>query len=99
LASEMTEWHQDNAKHMKRLHDSTEKMDRLQQENRQLVEKLEELKQKVVQLENEKTLGQETLDREKYKASQAMLEMERLVTKNKNEIERLQDLILIMGAK
>ncbi|KAG0308703.1 hypothetical protein BGZ98_007174 [Dissophora globulifera] len=99
LSLEMVECHADNAKFLKRLRTSNDKVDRLQDENRYLIEQLRELRAKVVEVADEKTKVSETLDRERQRAGQAALELERVVARYKDEVERLQDLVLAMGQK
>ncbi|KAF9301491.1 hypothetical protein BGZ74_006628 [Mortierella antarctica] len=97
LSMEMMEAHSDNAKFLKRLHTSTDKVEKLQLENRHLIEQLRELRAKVVAVSDEKLELSEILDRERHRGNQASLELERVVARYKAEVEKLQDLVLMMG--
>lgn len=97
LSMEMMEAHSDNAKFLKRLRTSTDKVEKLQQENRLLIEQLCELRAKVVAVSDEKMELTEILDREKHRGNQASLELEKVVARYKAEVEKLQDLVLMMG--
>ncbi|KAG0336092.1 hypothetical protein BG000_006942 [Podila horticola] len=97
LSMEMMEAHSDNAKFLKRLRTSTDKVEKLQQENRHLIEQLRELRAKVVAVSDEKLELTVILDREKHRGNQASLELERVVARYKAEVEKLQDLVLVMG--
>lgn len=97
LSMEMMEAHSDNAIFLKRLRTSTDKVEKLQQENRHLIEQLRELRAKVVAVSDEKLELTVILDREKHRGNQASLELERVVARYKAEVEKLQDLVLVMG--
>ncbi|KAF9347876.1 hypothetical protein BGX26_000674 [Mortierella sp. AD094] len=97
LSLEMAECHSDNAKFLKRLRTSNDKVDRLQDENRYLIEQLRELRAKVTEISEKKTRLSETLDHERHRAGQAALELEGVVARYKREVERLQDLVLALG--
>lgn len=97
LSMEMMEAHSDNAKFLKRLRTSTDKVEKLQQENRHLIEQLRELRAKVVAVSDEKLELTEILDREKHRGNQESLELEKVVARYKAEVEKLQDLVLMMG--
>ncbi|KAG0085353.1 hypothetical protein BGZ93_000710, partial [Podila epicladia] len=97
LSMEMMEAHSDNAKFMKRLQTSTDKVEKLQLENRHLIEQLRELRAKVVAVSDEKLELSEILDRERHRGNQASLELENVVARYKAEVEKLQDLVLMMG--
>ncbi|KAF9201638.1 hypothetical protein BGZ49_008143 [Haplosporangium sp. Z 27] len=99
LSLEMAECHTDNAKFLKRLRTSNDKVDRLQDENRHLIEQLRELRARNTELSEMKTRLSETLDRERHRAGQAALELEGVVARYKREVERLQDLVLALGHK
>ncbi|KAF8976535.1 hypothetical protein BGZ46_008179 [Entomortierella lignicola] len=99
LSLEMAECHTDNAKFLKRLRTSNDKVDRLQDENRHLIEQLRELRARNTELSEKKTRLSETLDRERHRAGQAALELEGVVARYKREVERLQDLVLALGHK
>ncbi|KAG0029568.1 hypothetical protein BGZ82_007845, partial [Podila clonocystis] len=97
LSMEMMEAHSDNTKFLKRLRTSTDKVEKLQQENRHLIEQLRELRAKVMAVSDEKLELTEILDREKHRGNQASLELEGVVARYKAEVEKLQDLVLVMG--
>ncbi|KAF9376771.1 hypothetical protein CPC16_012149 [Podila verticillata] len=97
LSMEMMEAHSDNAKFLKRLRTSSDKVEKLQLENRHLIEQLRELRAKVVAVSDEKLELTEILDREKHRSNQASLELEKVVARYKAEVEKLQDLVLMMG--
>ncbi|KAI8605778.1 hypothetical protein EDD21DRAFT_362703 [Dissophora ornata] len=97
LSAEMMESYTENTKQQKRLNTSTEKVERLQQENRQLIEQLKELRTKVVEVSGAQLDVVESLDREKTRGGQAVIELEKEVNKYKAEVDRLQDLVLMMG--
>ncbi|KAF9417420.1 hypothetical protein BGZ94_009972 [Podila epigama] len=97
LSMEMAECHTDNAKFLKRLKASTDKVERLQQENRLLIEQLRELRVKVVSVSDEKMHCMEALDNEKHRGSKATLDLEQEVVKYKTQVDKLQELVLMMG--
>ncbi|KAF9170074.1 hypothetical protein BGX21_009525 [Mortierella sp. AD011] len=99
LSLEMAECHSDNAKFLKRLRTSNDKVDGLQDENRYLIEQLRELRAKVTDISGKKSRLSESLDRERHRAGQAALELEGVVARYKGEVERLQDLVLALGHK
>ncbi|KAG0012669.1 hypothetical protein BGZ80_011593 [Entomortierella chlamydospora] len=99
LSLEMAECHSDNAKFLKRLRTSNDKVDGLQDENRYLIEQLRELRAKVTDISGKKSRLSESLDRERHRASQVALELEGVVARYKREVERLQDLVLALGHK
>ncbi|KAF8933309.1 hypothetical protein EDD21DRAFT_380808 [Dissophora ornata] len=99
LSLEMIECHSDNAKFLKRLRTSNDKVDRLQDENRHLIEQLRDVRARVVEVSDEKSKVNDVLDRERQRAGQAALDLERVVARYKDEVERLQDLVLAMGRK
>ncbi|KAG0200803.1 hypothetical protein BGX28_006216 [Mortierella sp. GBA30] len=99
LALEMVECHADNAKFLKRLRASNDKVERLQDENRHLIEQLRESRARVAEVTQERSKVIENLEKEKARASQVALELERIVGRYKEEVERLQDLVLAMGHK
>src|SRR5689334_17804748 len=95
----MVECHSDNAKFLKRLRGSTDMLGSLQDENRSLMEQLRELRARVTELTEDRSKLSETLERERQRTSQATLGLEAVVTRYKDEVERLQDLVLAMGHK
>ncbi|KAG0347179.1 hypothetical protein BG004_008277 [Podila humilis] len=97
LSMEMMECHSDNAKFLKRLRTSSDKVEKLQLENRHLIDQLRELRAKVVTVSDEKLELTQVLDREKHRGSQAALGLEQVVARYKAEVEKLQDLVLMMG--
>ncbi|KAF9190131.1 hypothetical protein BGZ51_008920 [Haplosporangium sp. Z 767] len=97
LSAEMMESHAENAKQQKRLKTSNDKVERLQQENRQLIEQLQELRAKVVEVSDAKLDAVDTLDREMTRGGQAIQELQKEASKYKAEVDRLQDLALMMG--
>lgn len=99
LSLEMVECHSDNAKFLKRLRGSTDMLGSLQDENRSLIEQLRELRARVAELTEDRSKLSETLERERQRTSQATLGLEAIVTRYKDEVERLQDLVLAMGHK
>ncbi|KAF9337754.1 hypothetical protein BGZ91_009272 [Linnemannia elongata] len=99
LSLEMVECHSDNAKFLKRLRGSTDMLGSLQDENRSLIEQLRELRARVTELTEDRSKLSETLERERQRTSQATLGLEAVVTRYKDEVERLQDLVLAMGHK
>ncbi|KAF9955153.1 hypothetical protein BGZ65_003582 [Modicella reniformis] len=101
LSFEMVECHTDNAKFLKRLRIANDNVDSLQEENQHLIEQLRELRAvtRSTEVAEEKRKLQETLDRERQLAGQAALDLERVVTKYKGEVEKLQDLVLAIGHK
>ncbi|KAF9150480.1 hypothetical protein BG015_007726 [Linnemannia schmuckeri] len=99
LSLEMVECHSDNAKFLKRLRGSTDMLGSLQDENRSLIEQLRELRARVTELIEDRSRLSETLERERQRTSQATLGLEAVVTRYKDEVERLQDLVLAMGHK
>ena len=52
---------------------------------------------KVVAVSDEKLELTEILDKEKHRGNQASLELEKVVARYKAEVEKLQDLVLMMG--
>ncbi|KAK3820726.1 MAG: hypothetical protein JOS17DRAFT_755582 [Linnemannia elongata] len=99
LSLEMVECHSDNAKFLRRLRGSTDMLGSLQDENRSLIEQLRELRARVTELTEDRSKLSETLERERQRTSQATLGLEAIVTRYKDEVERLQDLVLAMGHK
>ncbi|KAG0365298.1 hypothetical protein BGZ54_006682, partial [Gamsiella multidivaricata] len=99
LSLEMVDCHADNAKFLRRLRTSNDKTDQLQDENRHLIEQLRELRARIVEILDERAKLSDTLGRERYRAGQAALELERVVARYRDEVERLQDLVLAMGHK
>ncbi|KAF9187070.1 hypothetical protein BGZ50_002154 [Haplosporangium sp. Z 11] len=99
LSLEMVECHTDNAKFLKRLRGSSEAIEQLQIENRHLIDQLRESRAKVAEVSEAKAQVAVALERERSRAQQAALELERVVVRYKDEVERLQDLVLAMGHK
>ncbi|KAF9103081.1 hypothetical protein BGX27_010746 [Mortierella sp. AM989] len=99
LSLEMVECHSDNAKFLKRLRTSNDKVDRLQDENRHLIEQLRELRARITEVSGKKAKLSETLDLERHRAGQAALDLEGVVARYKKEVEGLQDLVLALGHK
>ncbi|KAF9187918.1 hypothetical protein BGZ49_004001 [Haplosporangium sp. Z 27] len=87
LAAEMKDSYAENVKLQKRLKTSTEKVEKLQQENRQLIE----------QLQNIRHGSTENHDSKSRIGDQAIIEIEKEVNKNKTEVDRLQNLVLMMS--
>ncbi|KAG0308181.1 hypothetical protein BGZ97_000136 [Linnemannia gamsii] len=99
LSLEMVECHTDNAKFLKRLRGSTDMLGSLQDENRSLIAQLRELRARVTEVNEDKSKLSETLERERQRTSHATLEVEAVVRRYRDEVERLQDLVLAMGHK
>ncbi|KAI1299059.1 hypothetical protein EDD11_006557 [Mortierella claussenii] len=92
LSTEMKISGAENKRLQKRLQTSTEKVEKLQQENRQLIEQLQELRSKATEVSDAQLGTEETLDREKIRNA-----MELQASKHKAEVDRLQNLVLMMG--
>ncbi|KAF9985717.1 hypothetical protein BGZ75_002645 [Mortierella antarctica] len=99
LSMEMTECHMDNAKFLKRLRASNDKVERLQHENRHLIEQLRESRAGTAEALRTKLKIAEALEKERVRAGEAALDLERVVARYKEEVERLQNLVLAMGHK
>ncbi|KAF9284081.1 hypothetical protein BGZ68_004931 [Mortierella alpina] len=99
LSMEMTECHMDNAKFLKRLRASNDKVERLQHENRHLIEQLRESRAGAAEALRKKEKTAEALEKERARAGEAALDLERVVARYKEEVERLQNLVLAMGHK
>ncbi|KAG0262123.1 hypothetical protein BG011_000320 [Mortierella polycephala] len=99
LSQEMMECHTDNAKFLKRLRGSSDAVERLQIENRHLIDQLRESRAKVAEISEAKARVTVALERERSRAQQAALDLERVVVRYKDEVERMQDLVLAMGHK
>ncbi|KAF9966327.1 hypothetical protein BGZ70_002652 [Mortierella alpina] len=99
LSMEMAECHMDNAKFLKRLRASNDKVERLQHENRHLIEQLRESRAGAAEAVRTKAKIAEALERERARAGEAALDLERVVARYKEEVERLQNLVLAMGHK
>ncbi|KAG0283927.1 hypothetical protein BGZ96_011708 [Linnemannia gamsii] len=99
LSLEMVECHTDNAKFLKRLRGSTDMLGSLQDENRSLIEQLRELRARVTDLTEDKSKLSETLEKERHRTNHAALEVEAVVRRYRDEVERLEDLVLAMGHK
>ncbi|KAG0258525.1 hypothetical protein BG011_003233 [Mortierella polycephala] len=94
LSTEMMESHTENAKQQKRLKTSNDKVEKLQQENRKLIEQLQGLRAKV---SDAKLDAVDILDREMARGGQVIQELQKESSKYKAEVDRLQDLALMMG--
>ncbi|CAO3566459.1 unnamed protein product [Mortierella alpina] len=99
LSMEMAECHMDNAKFLKRLRASNDKVERLQHENRHLIEQLRESRAGAAEAVRRRVKTAEALEIEKARAGEAALDLERVVARYKEEVERLQNLVLAMGHK
>ncbi|KAF9577960.1 hypothetical protein BGW38_006513, partial [Lunasporangiospora selenospora] len=99
LSFEMTECHEDNAKYLKRLRSSGELVNALQEENRHLLDQLREVRARLAETAESKTGMAEQLERERERARMEALELGRVASRYRGEVERLQDLVLAMGNK
>ncbi|KAF9354746.1 hypothetical protein BGX26_007398 [Mortierella sp. AD094] len=90
LTMEMKDSHAENTKLQKRIKTSTEKVEKLQQENRQLIEQLERLR-------TEATQKPATQPGSTERGGRDAIELEKEVNKYRAEVERLQDIVLMMS--
>ncbi|KAF9949329.1 hypothetical protein BGZ72_008868 [Mortierella alpina] len=97
LSTEMKESHAENAKQSRKLRASADKVEKLQQENRQLIEQLQELRTRTLRDSdaNLPTGGAPVQD--EAKDANIITESRSEATPSKAEVDRLQDLVLMMS--
>ncbi|KAF9904091.1 hypothetical protein BX616_001402 [Lobosporangium transversale] len=102
LSLEMKENFKENAELQKRLQETTDKVGRLQLENRQLIEQVQELRTKTPEAQTQsQTQIVKSIDSNCSKSSESndVPKLEKEASKHRIEVDRLQNVVLMMSSR